>query len=452
MADGPSTSLCPVPSVAGSPASVTEPSHLTESSYSFMENIGGYLLTLANAAFSSVANISFAAVVLVIDSISPLVDLIFYIFDVVVYQPMINPVVRYLFSEPPLIRGRPLPLKNAGNSCFMAATLQCFLCSRVFVNQFLQSNPMPTEPANPGISEGNSMDAIDYNQLGQVHDYISEMIRYLHGSDQDKDEMDLRYYRPSLRALRQALFNSKAASEPDLKNQRYISSQQDPLGVVDFLENRYLEDYKFFLQKHITLPNGDDAEMTRDDSVLVFQLGLSGQSQTLKSVIDDYFHLHIVEDELALESNSPLNPGDEEIKVNSYLESYTVTNLPPLLTLQFKRFESHFVGNQFVPLKINSAIDLEDGVLDLSPYYSGTDEESGFYKVISTVNHSGSLANRGHYIAQVEMNGGYYRCDDANISDIQSREEFLRNTQGYIIVLERITKEEADDLRYRSAS
>lgn len=520
-----------VPPAAGDavPPAVGGASPGDDSGNTYLGNLGRFILNMASTAVATVAGFVYAAVVFTVNCFAQALGYCTHIFNLIIYQPLIAPIVETHYPEVPIARNRPLPLENNGNTCYMASGLQFLFCSPVFVEHFLEymsesdslpnsegrpedvasptplvqseailppppsallggEQPMPeaarAAPSSKGkepvtVSAENipslvqalvpvqvQVPVIDNEQLAAFDRHIMDMVSYMRGTEERVQEMKALRYRPSLREVRMALsasndfpcigvaqvtrtlneeFKRTRPTKPPTPSdiQRYINGQQDAGELVVYLADRFLKDCKLFLKKHITLENLGDAEMTSDEEHLVFSLPIGGQRQTVRSILEAYFQPHHNASDMRIERGTPLNSGDVDIQVDSYFERFSVTNYPPILMFQFQRFAPDAAGR----LRKNAAdIDLEDGVIDLSPYYNGADEEDGFYKIKSIVNHAGATMHSGHYFASVDSDGTYYNCNDRKITPFQSRGKFLENRQGYLVLLERITKEEYDKL------
>ena len=93
------------------------------------------------------------------------------------------------------------------------------------------------------------------------------------------------------------------------------------------------------------------------------------------------------------------------------LKQFTVDSVPPILTIQLKRFS--FTGR-----KITRAIKFSER-LDMGPFMStppkpGTSKRSGtIYELYAVIHHHGGGPNSGHYVASVrDARGKWMRMDD----------------------------------------
>lgn len=145
-----------------------------------------------------------------------------------------------------------------------------------------------------------------------------------------------------------------------------------------------------------------------------------------------------------------------EKEIAAYTQWYRLKNAPPVLTLHFKRFLNVLQSEKIVNGKTNKSFERkkidrpvilpEDGIVDLSNYYDAPEgvSRNARYKIKSFVVHNGGTIEGGHYVTYVEIKGEYYFCDDTDPQFYRkiSKEEFFRQRNAYLVVLEKMPEEE----------
>lgn len=125
---------------------------------------------------------------------------------------------------------------------------------------------------------------------------------------------------------------------------------------------------------------------------------------------------------------------------STYVTQTKLTDLPELLTLHVSRYGFDLEKG---PIKENDSVALpQDGIVDMTPYYSGGNGESFTYEITGYVVHHGNSLNAGHYTANVKIGNKFYECDDMNpkppFHTEISAKEFYSNENAYLLMLRRI--------------
>lgn len=343
----------------------------------------------------------------------------------------------------------PLGLSNIGNSCYMDSVLESILC----INYMRKKLSYIPEQGEKKPSEYKSAVAIQQEILQFIDDQESP------NEEKQLSQMNLILYLmrdgASLYRLRNSIF--KSGFHPELEMQS-LKSQHDSAFIMELLIDHLLPDCKFYTHEYATTEifpglifptHGNDV----GNSLLQVSLRNREKYQPLAELVR--LTLGRQEEKEAEEKYQRLFdpksgvviPGNEESlalisdtepkKVDKFIHWHRLTKLPPVLTIQFKRFSVDSKGHASKDER--PVILPEDGILDLSKYYDAPEGESknARYKIKSMVRHFGGVGG-GHYVAAVEINGSYFHCDDTAGYQKISKEDFLDHTDPYLLFLERI--------------
>jgi ubiquitin C-terminal hydrolase len=101
-------------------------------------------------------------------------------------------------------------------------------------------------------------------------------------------------------------------------------------------------------------------------------------------------------------------------------------SLPPILVIDFKRFNNKAQKNQ-----INITFPLEN--LDLSKYVIGYQKDSYKYELYGVCNHSGGVMG-GHYTSYVKnANGKWYHFNDTSVDEVSNPESTIISPKAYVL-------------------
>jgi ubiquitin C-terminal hydrolase len=101
-------------------------------------------------------------------------------------------------------------------------------------------------------------------------------------------------------------------------------------------------------------------------------------------------------------------------------------SLPPILVIDFKRFNNKAQKNQ-----INITFPLEN--LDLSKYVIGYQKNSYKYELYGVCNHSGGVMG-GHYTSYVKnANGKWYHFNDTSVDEVSNPESTIISPKAYVL-------------------
>lgn len=349
----------------------------------------------------------------------------------------------------------PLRLRNIGNSCYLDSLLQALFCMDQVREKFNQ--PIIRDPNHPDeylkkltIQQEllQFIDAQQRNSSGAEALTQMEFILLLHGG-------------PSLNRLREAIFKSGFHSELSMSGLR---DQHDSAYVIELLLDCFFEEYKFNWRGYASTPifpglefinGGVDGE---DEQVSCLQIPLRAKAehQKLDVLVRASLGKHVQRDK---------DPGDQRTfdpkdgiviegkedlaapildaaatKVPEYHEWYKITKLPPVLTIQFKRFTPG-LRKDSRPVELPA-----DGILDLTRYYDAPSggPKRARYKLKSMVRHMGSSLQSGHYVADVEIGGKYFNCNDLDSKGFKpsTEKDFFSHKDPYLLFFERIDEDE----------
>lgn len=356
----------------------------------------------------------------------------------------------------------PLELRNIGNSCYLDSVLQSILCIDHIRDRLSQ------------VPERDKLTSLkDYQKEVAIQ---QEILQFMNVQQTQKESSQLSQMEfilfllggPSLHRLREAIFKSEFHHEFDADS---LQEQHDAANIMELLIDHLLADCKFHWRGHATtsvfpglefLNGGLTGPSAKNEELAILQIPLRNlpKNQKLDRLVHAILGKHI-EKESDPANQRQFDPNDgmviegkeddaalilsaNPVKVDQFYEWYRLKQLPPVLTIQFKRFTSALAKDG------RPVILPEDGILDLSRYYDAPAGESkkALYRIKSMVRHSGSTLKHGHYIADVEINGKYYHCDDTDPKAFKeiSKKDFLGRKDPYLLFLERIPDDEVEKL------
>jgi hypothetical protein len=367
----------------------------------------------------------------------------------------------------------PLRLRNIGNSCYLDSVLQALFCVDQIRAQLQPLLPLEDDEANsspPLISE-NPPTEIYAKKLAiqkELLKFISDKQVNLEGPLSQMEfilALLIGRENPSIHRLRDAIFKSGLHYEFKVDD---LEKQLDAASIMELFIEHFLPNCKFTWQEHTSAPEfpgiefvGHVATMT----ILPVSLCKKPENQSLEVMLqrlllkhyeaeedvrnqrsfdvkNDAYKIKVLNQQVAYAyENSPPQ------KVRQYVQWHRFIELPPILTLQFKRFKGLADG---IMIKDNAPVHLpENGIIDLTEYCDVPEgaQQKARYKIKSGVVHTGSL-NSGHYVSYVEIKEKYYYCNDLDRSCYKeiSKKEFLGRTDFYLLVLERLPDTDADPL------
>jgi len=125
---------------------------------------------------------------------------------------------------------------------------------------------------------------------------------------------------------------------------------------------------------------------------------------------------YYVQGELLEGENAWFNENTKEKE--TVCKSLAFWSFPPILVIDFKRFNSRNQKNQIL-------IDFPIERLDLSSYVIGYNKNSYIYELYGVSNHSGGVLG-GHYTSYVKnANGKWYHYNDTNVSEVGIPESII---------------------------
>lgn len=355
---------------------------------------------------------------------------------------------------------KPLKLKNIGNSCYLDSVLQALLCIDQIRDQIGQ--PIARDPKKS---------LTDYQKKLAIQQELLQFIQTQpkhQGEQEAMTEMEFILFLfsgPSLYRLRDAIFKSEFHHEFQVN---LLTEQLDAASAAELLTDEFLPNCKFKSQAFATTPVFPGIEFKRAiDTLSVLQIPLRTQARyhKLDRLIHTTLGLHL-EREKDPAYQRTFDPKDGEVikgkeeeadkvmlaaptKVDEFHEKYKFTQLPPVLVIQFKRFLNYQVapGKPARLVKDTRPVILpQDGILDLSQYCDLAEGESkARYRIKSMVRHCGGL-HGGHYVAETEINGKYYHCDDIDPRGYNevTKKDFYSHKDPYLLVLERISEDKIE--------
>lgn len=379
----------------------------------------------------------------------------------------------------------PLKLQNIGNSCYLDSALQSILCIDS-LREKLTKIPEKEELKLPSQCSANEQKRrkeeaqkshrnrlaiqreislfIENQKETRINKPLSQMELVLYLLSED--------HAPSLYRLRRAIFSSQFHAElNDSRNSRELSNQHDAAYIVELLIDHLIPDCKFKWQTYHTteiLPGlkfANGGKEGREETLSVLQLSWHKISSKIKKnsvpTLGDLAKItlgkrrHKTERTFNPKEDGKVIPGKEieaakvidasETKAEEFIEWHEITQLPPVLAVQIKRFNYSMLTGEST--KEKGFVELpKDGILDLSDYYTPSPGEpkNARYRIKSMVRHIGGSLEYGHYVASVEIGGKYYHCDDMSSKCYEEidGDQFFETNDPYLIFLERIPDDE----------
>lgn len=230
--------------------------------------------------------------------------------------------------------------------------------------------------------------------------------------------------------VRNAIFAS--GLNPDLTELESLYTQQDAAAAL-LLINQLLDN----TFKTVEVDNFEELFVERPIATNhKLELRLEeGWQYTLQSLLDQTF--------LPKESDSlrmfELSDGSEANL--PYTTRTKLLTLPDSVALHLSRYtysRETGVGKLTEPVALP-----QDGIVDLTPYYSGDDPGEYKYEITGYVIHHGHSLKSGHYTANIKIENKYYACDDLsrNFHKEISEEEFYGNQEAYLVMLKRLPQD-----------
>lgn len=371
----------------------------------------------------------------------------------------------------------PLSLKNIGNSCYFDSVLESLLCIDS-VRELLKKDLMEelkkevsayvkTDLAKENPKKAQAIIKEKKDATLKAIAIQKEIVQFIHVQEKNfpkpKKKMSQMEYilylkdggeEPSLHRLREAFFDSKF--NQDFSSYKLID-QHDAAQFLLLLIDNLATECKFHWQGHATTPVFPGVEFLwggKGNAEVVSILEVSLKNPNKAAPLGK-----LIAESLKTEVNKKMDPKDgvvvdeklakevmkaDPVVVQDVQVNYRFKKLPPVLNIRLKRF-SHEGKGKHGEKNDKPVILPKNGILDLTPYYDAPEGESkkALYRIRSMVIHGGSL-NGGHYVANVNIKGKYFFCDDTSSKGFKeiSKEKFYGHTDPYILCLERIKDDE----------
>ena len=350
--------------------------------------------------------------------------------------------------SPPSFNGTPLTLVHAGNPSYFNTTLRAFLSVKQIWTQ-LNRPLFPRENEEVSAFERRfelQQELMQFIQMVNRHDATlsyPELVAYL-----------LKF--PSLHRLLEFIFNSDLHCQFSPEASRTI---QDARDVAELFIDQLFPLYQVKTQKYVAtdvLPNLHFLRPQSIDLMLQLHIPEDQEHQTLVDAIhaslgkrlneedDPNFQLKFYPEEgIVVDPRMPRPYAPEEVQSRKYYDWTHLVDLPPILVMAISRMK--VVQGQLV--KNDSPLRLpKNGIVDLSAY--ATQQPASpeprpasptHYKIKSYVTHDDR-----NFWAKYELNGAYYD----GVRTI-TKEQFLKGTNAYILILEKLSDDEVKQLKLR---
>ena len=357
--------------------------------------------------------------------------------------------------------GLPLKLRNNSNSCYVASLIQAFRAVDAICKEFNQ--PIPRDPKN--LTEYQSKLAVQKEILQFLNipkNHKTQEIKL----NQAELFLFLLHEGPSVSRLRETIF--KSGLHPELGDIKQLRRPQDASNLAELFIDHFLPNCKLKWQTHVKVPVLPGLKFTYPvELITCLQVPLRKKTewQSLAKLTQAALGEHVVRGASVRRTFDPQDgkiiQGEEKeaatvvqaqpVSADEFCEEHTLTELPPNLVIQFKRFlyEQPPTGPIRRIKREEPVILPQDGILDLTPYYvpsSPNAPKQARYRIKSMVRHIGQSLDNGHYVAEVELGGNYYHCDDTDPKYYKkiSKTAFLNHKDAYMLVLERIDDEKQE--------
>ena len=338
---------------------------------------------------------------------------------------------------------RPGSLTNIYNSCYMNSALQSLVLHPTMRNLILRncSGAQDQRPTLPLPFDASPLNREETNLRDALQDSVMRLL------DRGANES-------TLSDVRDNIFNFNDIGLDKSGRRGGLIEQQDATSVVQLFMRELLgqmyetettlegsskkaeSNHVLTLQfpKSVKDPEAEQLPDNDNDNSNWLTRLFGGQNKEVKKEVDfeDLLQSFFTPEHVDYR-------GEENVK-----KSIQFTKLPDVMAVQLGRFETEIgvdrYGNQeFIAKKITDNVRLKDGTVDFSKYLApGAAEETARYKVSGIIIHQGGSANGGHYIAKVRQpDGSCFIANDDSISRI-SPQEFLDESQAYMLILERI--------------
>jgi ubiquitin carboxyl-terminal hydrolase 8 len=188
------------------------------------------------------------------------------------------------------------------------------------------------------------------------------------------------------------------------------------IQCFEMIKQMYSKDYseiwELFYAIHIseirTIDTNDILERTPEPFFVIdLPIPLDNKQPSLKQCFDLYTEGEVLEGD-----NAWYNEKTKQKQ--SIRKKITFWSFPPVLVIDFKRFNARNQKNQIL-------IDFPLDNLDLSEYVVGYNKKSYQYELYGICNHSGGVMG-GHYTSFVKnTNGKWYHFNDTSVNEVDER-------------------------------
>lgn len=355
----------------------------------------------------------------------------------------------------------PRGLINAGNLCFLNATLQALLCCSPFL-KLLQ------ELRSRDISKA------DYPTLIAFMDFVSEFEMPLGSCSKKKDPNVVETGRPFSPAMFEAVVKNFTPDVPSGFSGR--TRQEDAQEFLSFVMDRMHDELLKLggqvsgnaAQKLSLVSSLEDDEwetvgpknksaVTRTQSFVPSELSaiFGGQLKSVvkakgnkdSATVQPYLLLHLdifsdvvntIEDALrlfcapeTLEGYRAANTG--KAGVVSARKSVKIQSLSKIMILHLMRFSYGSQGSTKLHKRVRFPLELGlSSQLLVSPKNEGRK-----YELVATITHHGQDPSKGHYTADARYPDGHWlRFDDASVIPVSTRE--VLHDQAYVLFYKQV--------------
>lgn len=315
-------------------------------------------------------------------------------------------------------------LANLGNTCFINSCMQIFSHTHELnklLNDEKYKQRLNNKPESRLLVEWDDLRKILWSQNcviapGKFLNAVQHIARIKHvdiftGYSQN----DL----PEFLLFIIDCFHTALTRETKMSISGNATNNTDKIAIQCFemIKQMYSKDYseiwELFYAIHIseirTIDGNEILDRTPEPFFIIdLPIPAENKQPSLKQCFDLYTEGEVLEGD-----NAWYN--DKTKQKQSIRKKITFWSFPPVLVIDFKRFNARNQKNQIL-------IDFPLDNLDLSEYVVGYKKKSYQYELYGICNHSGGVMG-GHYTSYIKnSNGKWYHFNDTSVTEVDERQ------------------------------